>query len=517
MANKTLFQSLFGKAIPKTDTVNFENTPAYKLSPKQTLAQYAVTSCMNNTFYADAEMQLKGLLDACSVVDAEFIGRTAIYARQHSFMKDTPALLAAVLATRDLRLHEVVFHRVIDNTRMLRTYVQILRSGVVGRKSLGSAPKRLVRQWLESQDEDSLFRSSVGTSPSLGDIVKMTHPKPNRKTRESLYGYMLGRKHDSEALPSLVRAFEQFKKGETLGVPDLPFTMLSSLPLSERDWAEIATKSSWQTTRMNLNTFARHGVFRAPGVAERVAERLRDRKEIERSRVLPYQLLAAYMNCDAGVPMIVRNALQDAMEISISSVPVIEGKVFVCPDVSGSMMSPVTGTRRGATTKVRCIDVAALVAAALMRKNPTAVVRPFEEKIVPVALNPRDSVMTNAEKLAAIGGGGTNCSAPLASWNKEGATSDVVVIVSDNQSWVDARGSNGTALMNEWAKFRQRNPNAKLVCLDIQPYATTQAVEREDIMNIGGFSDHVFELIALCASGKMNADHWVGRIEEVQI
>jgi len=47
---------------------------------------------------------------------------------------------------------------------MLRTYVQILRSGVAGRKSLGTAPKRLVREWLAARDEDALFRSSVGTN-----------------------------------------------------------------------------------------------------------------------------------------------------------------------------------------------------------------------------------------------------------------------------------------------------------------------------------------------------------------
>ena len=62
---------------------------------------------------------------------------------------------------------------------------------------------------------------------------------------------------------------------------------------------------------------------------------------------------------------------------------------------------------------MRCIDVAALVAAAVLRKNPTAEVLPFEHGVVPVELNPRDSVMTNAAKLASIGGGGTNCSAPV--------------------------------------------------------------------------------------------------------
>ncbi len=113
------------------------------------------------------------------------------------------------------------------------------------------------------------------------------------------------------------------------------------------------------------------------------------------------------------MPPTIREALQDAMEIAIQNVPRIEGKVYVCPDVSGSMHSPVTGVRKGATTAVRCIDVAALVAAAVLRKNPQAEVIPFESDVVRVNLNPRDSVMTNAQRLASLPCGGTNCSAPL--------------------------------------------------------------------------------------------------------
>jgi len=183
MANKTLFASLRDALIPQTDTVNSESAPAYALAPKQALAQYAATGCFGRTFYATADEQLTRVLELCDAVDAEFVARVAIYSRTQSFMKDMPALLCAWLSARDARLHEAVFTRVIDNARMLRTYVQILRSGVVGRKSLGSAPKRLVREWLASRDEDALFSSSAGQSPSLSDIVKMVHPKPTGPER----------------------------------------------------------------------------------------------------------------------------------------------------------------------------------------------------------------------------------------------------------------------------------------------------------------------------------------------
>jgi 60 kDa SS-A/Ro ribonucleoprotein len=519
MANKTLFKSLFGRLIPVTDAVNEEHAPAYALSPKHQLARFAATGCLNNTFYASANEQLKTVLELCADLDAEFIAKTAVFCRERSYMKDMPALLCAVLSVKDRELLNTIFPRVIDNPKMLRNFVQIVRSGVVGRKSFGSAPKRLVREWLDGRTPAALFKANLGQDPSLSDIVKMVHPKPTDKTREALFGYFIGRDYDFEALPAIVRNFEAFKKGESLEVPDVPFQMLTALPLSKAEWTAIARRAPWQMTRMNLNTFARHRVFDEPGLTELIANRLRDPEEIAKARVFPYQLLVAHAMTtqNANIPQEISEALQDAMEIATANVPAIDGQVYVCPDVSGSMLTPVTGHREGATTVVRCIDVAALVSAAVLRKNPNTRVLPFACRVVKVRLNPRDSVMTNAERLAAIGGGGTNSSAPLARLNRKNAKGDLVIFVSDNESWVDAGRGRGTATMREWNVFKQRNPNARLVCIDVQPYRTVQAKEREDILNVGGFSDQVFDVISEFARGGLNADHWIGVIDSVTL
>lgn len=220
---------------------------------------------------------------------------------------------------------------------------------------------------------------------------------------------------------------------------------------------------------------------------------------------------------DAAVPQEVRDALQDAMELAIANVPAIDGNVVVCPDVSGSMQSPVSGHRRGSTTSVRCVDVAALVAASVLRRNRSATVLLFDYGVVPLEPNPRDSVMTNAGKLASIGGGGTNCSAPVRLLNTMETKADLIIFVSDNESWVDQERGRGTALLAELSEFRQRNPKACLVCLDIQPNQTTQAAERADILNIGRFSDQAFEVIPAFASGQLEADHWTARIEAVAV
>jgi 60 kDa SS-A/Ro ribonucleoprotein len=71
--------------------------------------------------------------------------------------------------------------------------------------------------------------------------------------------------------------------------------------------------------------------------------------------------------------------------------------------------------------------------------------------------------------------------------------------------------------MREWAAFKRRNPRARMVCVDVQPYGTTQAAGSPDVLNVGGFSDQVFEVVADFAAGRLGPDHWVGVVEQVAL
>jgi 60 kDa SS-A/Ro ribonucleoprotein len=519
--------------------MNEANGRAYAFSPEHALAQYAATGTFHQTYYAHEAEQLQRVLELASEVDPAFVARTALYCREKGLMKDMPAFLTAFLAARDTRLFASVFPRVIDTGKMLRNFVQIVRSGVVGRKSFGSAPKRLARAWFSSRTPETIFRQSLGNDPSIKDVIKMIRPSPKLATgeadavREALYGYLIGKDVAHEKLPPLVQAFEAFKKGEG-DIPDVPFEMLTALDLNTERWTAIARRMSFTQLRMNLNTLLRHGVFQDASTVSLLAEKLRDPESVRRSRVFPFQLLAAFKAASSELPSELTMALQEAMEVSIENVPKVQGKIFLCPDVSGSMHSPVTGVRKGATSAVRCIDVAALVAAAFLRRNTSAEVIPFADDVVKMGrrLNPMDSVMTNAQYLAGLPQGGTACSAPLRYLNEQGATGDLVIYVSDNQSWADfARpgqagqglasrlgiGTRATVMAEEWDLFRGRSPNARLVLIDVQPYGSTQVHERTDVLNVGGFSDAVFDLISLFAKGELGRDHWVATINAIPL
>ena len=72
------------------------------------------------------------------------------------------------------------------------------------------------------------------------------------------------------------------------------------------------------------------------------------------------------------------------------------------------------------------------------------------------------------------------------------------------ESWVGTGRHGSTAVMTEWQPFvqnqaaaaRTRSPARSWSASTCKPYATTQAPERDDILNIGGFSDAVFKVVA---------------------
>ncbi len=534
MANQTIFAS---QATKNKLISNQAGGRAFQLDHRQALAQLAATGTLNHTFYQNAQAQLEQVLALTQNIDATFIAKTAVYTRKNNHMKDMPVLLLAILSQLEQNLFKAVFPLVIDNGKQLRNFVQIMRSGAIQRKSLSSLPKKMINQWLINANDNQLLSANIGNQPSLADVLKMTHPKPKNANQDAFFAYILGKKYELEQLPTKVQALEKFRQGLTQDVPDLPMQLLTNLSLSAQQWAEIAKNGGWQMLRMNLNTFARHGVFEIEGMDNVIVNKLQDQDMIRKSRVLPYQLMTTWAALDDAVPQIVRQALEQVMQAALENVPRLTGRVVVAVDVSGSMASPVTGYRKGATSKLRCVDVASLFACALKQVNPDIEIMPFDTQLHSLNIvehesdasllgrlkqvfsgNKTRSIFEVAKQFAALGGGGTNCSIPLKRLNRDQTAVDLMIYFSDNESWADQlRTQHKTGMLYEWDILKQRCPHAKLVCVDLQPYTHTQAPERADTINIGGFSDEVFRLIDLFAQGKMHADHWLSEIEKIEL
>lgn len=542
MANKRLFSSIFRRE-PRANAVNEAGGAAYAMDPKHALAQVAATGTFGNVYYASAQAQLdelRGLID--QVNDNEFLAKLAVYAREKAFMKDLPAALLVALSTRDTKLMHQVFDRVVDNGRVLRTVFQMVRSGQFGRKSLASSMQRAFQRWLNEASVSKLLSASIGNDPSLRDVLRLARPTPKDNQRRALFGWLTDKEVSKWApaaeadLPIEVQKLIAYRQAEGEDaqaqlVADLParWDLLADVASGPAVWKALARRMGPQALRMNLNTLLRHQVLSDPEMVDFVAARLSDAEAIRRSRQFPYQYLAAYLNVSSDVPDKIRQALNQAAEIACGNIPVLPGPVLIGVDTSGSMSSPVSGFRgHGATSRMRCVDVAALFAAAVLRKNPDSVVVPFDTQAYDVSMDPADTILSLAKRLAKFGGGGTDCSIPLRVANeryKRRAFAGVV-LVSDNESWVYANRAfamspdGGTGVMREWLKFEKHQrqlgvPQPKLICIDIQPYTTAQVPERANILNIGGFSDAVFQVVASFLAD--DSARFVAEVEAIEL
>ncbi len=99
---------------------------------------------------------------------------------------------------------------------------------------------------------------------------------------------------------------------------------------------------------------------------------------------------------------------------------------------------------------------------------------------------------------ALFGGGGTDCSIPL---REAGVLPEWQRFVA-NQTRLQPQAQTGGC-------------RPKLVCIDIQPYDTTQAPDRDDILNIGGFNDAVFNVVS--AFLEDDASRFVQEVESIEL
>lgn len=547
MANKSLFQSLTS-FLPRANTVNEAGGLAYRLSSKHALAQLAATGTFGNVFYTSARNQLdevRLLID--DIDDNVFLAKLAVYARERAFMKDMAAALLVALSVRDTELMHRVFHRVVDNGRVLRTVFQMVRSGQFGRKSLSSSMQRAFQRWLNEASTTRLMSASIGNDPSLRDVLRLARPTPKSNERRALFGWLTDKPLEKWApassadLPAEVQKLLDFRAANSAKEQaaianelNVRWDLLAESAMGSETWKAMARQMGPQALRMNLNTLLRHGVFQNGNrndsvMIDYVASRIADADEIRRSRQFPYQFLAAYLNVADEVPQKIKAALHDAAEIACGNVPQLDMPVIIGLDTSGSMCCPATGWQgRGRTSKISCVNVAALFAAAIVRKNPDSIIVPFDTRAYQAKVDPGDTILSLSERLSRFGGGGTDCSLPLVEANKRYAKRPLagIVLVSDNESWIHSGraygyGCNGsTGVLSEWEKFKKnqrRNGvnDPKLVCIDIAPYGNTQAPERQDILNVGGFSDAVFHVVAAFLQGEAN--RFVSEVESIEL
>lgn len=467
----------------KTMTLNKEGGKAFKPSEKFELVLRAATTLGKTAgFYESAcesDRQFVKLINSVAQTDPEFVLKLAWYTRKKFYLR-TPAIVLLAEAARAgtpsgvynaKRYVSETISRVDDMTELVAYCLKMNEKVPIHKGKLPMLIKRGIAQAFGKFDEYQFAKyTNQDMLVSPQDVMFMAHPAP-RKGQKKL--------------------FEKIAEGN-LAVPETWEDYIRTNGSTKENWTYILDKMGYMGIVRNLRNLLEKGVN-----AMDIAYELTDKDRVMNSKMLPFRFYSAYRVLENTHPAKLGNtgkimgALSVAMDISAANLKKFEGNTAIFCDNSGSMTEAKISDR----STVQYNDVGNLFGAILAQRSQNAMVATYGTNAVMVNINPRDSILTNTQKIGktSCGGGSTYTYKCLDLLAKEGAEVGRMVFFTDEQGY--GRPSAYDRL-KQYRKDTGTNPY--VYTFDIRHYGTTQFPENEPRhTTIGGWSDNILKFIHL--------------------
>lgn len=453
--------SRFNRTVPVPTTVNLAGGQAHQESPELELVSILLTSFVKDQFYRSADdtiVRLRELIGA--LPDKRFAAQAALYARKEFGMRSITHVVAGELAkivkgeTWTKHFYDQIIHRADDASEIMAYY-----GHAYGRPFPNSLKKGIALALARFTPYEIAKYRGEGKDVSLVDIVNITHPKHT----DAIGALVKGELKSHDTWESKLTAAGQNAETEE-----------EKEDMKNAAWKELLLENKLGYFALLRNL--RNIVSQAPDMVDEACKQLVNEERIKKSLVLPFRFTKA-MEVVGSTDRRVQDALNRAMEISLSNVPAFAGKTLVVVDTSGSMSG-------------QPIEIASLFAAAIYKTNPGADLMQFSDHASYMGLNGGDSLSTLAHEIQRMAhGGGTNFHAIFQTANKK---YDRIFILSDMQGWVGY--NTPKAEFNQYKQTHGANPS--IYSFDLAGHGTLQFPE-DKVFAFAGFSEKVFDLVRL--------------------
>ncbi len=453
------------------DTLNLAGGQAHALSPKLAYATALMTTFTTDTFYASAGAQVDRIAELTRTLeDPLFAAKAAVFTRTRNGLRSVSHIVAGELAQRpDVKgapWLRSFFRRVVQRPDdVTETLAYLKGRGNPSLRKLSNALKRGFGEALSGFDAYQLAKYlRADRDPNLIDAVNLLHPK----STPALQALMTGALKPAETWETRLS-----KAGQTASADGL--SEQEKLDLKGQAWIDLLSsrKLGYLACLRNLRNIAEQ----APTYFPLALQLLTDPRQVEKSRVLPFQIFTAAevlkgTKADTGAT---RKALDEALELSLMNVPAFEGKTLIAVDVSGSMNG-------------RPLRIAALLAAVLYKSQAQADVLLFDTSAKALRLHPRDSLTTLASTIEkAATGGGTDFRLIFTALKQ---AYDRILILSDMQAWV----GNHTPAAEAAAYRKKFKADPRIFSFDLTGHGSIQFPEAK-VYALAGFTDAVLGVL----------------------
>ena len=474
---------------------NHEGAEAYSLSPELELYALVCTMALQPKFYESQDSQVDRLSQLITKVDAEFVAKLAVYARQQMNLRSVPLLLVVELAKvhrgDDLvaRTIENVVMRADEITELLMCYQW--RNPQSGIKKLGRLSHQiqagLARAFNRFDEYQFAKYDRDNQEVKLRDALFLVHPKAKDAEQQALFDKIVNRQ--------LEIPYTWETELSALGQQKFETDEKRQKAFREK-WEELirSGKLGYMALIRNLRNMLQADVSLQE--MQRVACRLADAEQVARSKQLPFRFLSAYREIEKVASTnttMLMNALEAAVKCSASN---IEGfdentRVLLASDVSGSMWTPISPK-----STVRNFDIGLLLSMLLRNRCKQVVSGIFGDDWKVVNM-PSDNILMATRQLERLGntvGFSTNGYKVIEWLIGEKMVMDKVMMFTDMQMW-DSTGRH-QAFADSWKKYKKMAPDAKLYLFDLAGYGHSPIqMTRDDVVLIAGWSDRVFDML----------------------
>jgi len=365
------------------------------------------------------------------------------------------ATASAVPATRALALAAI--------PRVARTGSQLQRlAGYIdGLRGWGRGLRRAVARWyleqplkeLELQALKYKARGEKGERWSHRDLLRLAHPLAPAEdvARRALFDRIV-RPDSTAELPSELARFaaaERLLRTEDAGqavrlIVDhrLPREVVPTPLLNERKvWEALLVDMPMTAMLRSLGKLSQVGLLVPGSAAEwNVVARLADLDRLRRARIHPLQVLTALAVYRTGHGLLgslqwhpvraVVEALDRAFYAAFENVTPSGKRLLLGLDVSGSMSG---GRVAGAPLTPR--EASTAMALVTLATEAKAEVVAFQDRLVPLALSPRQRLHRAVKATSHLPFGATDCAQPMLYALERGLLVDAFVIYTDSETW----------------------------------------------------------------------------------
>ncbi|MBO5102813.1 MAG: TROVE domain-containing protein, partial [Clostridia bacterium] len=228
-----------------------------------------------------------------------------------------------------------------------------------------------------------------------------------------------------------------------------------------------------------------------PKNIDKVWEKLSDKDEVLKSKLLPFRFYTAYREAFHLFTSKNIDLLETAMQYTIDNLPKINGKTVIAIDVSGSMRSLISRN-----SSVNCAEIAKLLAILAGKLCEEVIIYKFDTKITKVDFSIKDRILKSVKQLWADGGG-TNIALPIQEMIDNKIEADRLIIFSDNEINYGFK-STCQSLIDEYRK--NINPELWVHAIDLLGYGTQQFCGKNTNI-IAGWSEQILEFINTAEQG----------------